>query len=192
MSKMQTRRRTQIMIARMEIVAQMYLRQNSVRKIRDEVMKRLNLKTYSTKTVHEDIQRCLREWREDRIENMDDAITIELQRIDDICRELWEQWEKSKEDYIRTNKERKGVPRMGDADGRMQTTNIKTTESNIVGLGNVAYISEIRAQCQERRRLLGLYSAEKKEISGEVSFANLLMESGMLDEAERNSVEFDT
>ena len=59
----------------------------------------------------------------------------------------------------------------------------------MVGLDNVAYISEIRQQLQERRKLLGLYAPDKKEVSGELSFANLLMESGMLDEAEANSTE---
>ena len=68
----------------------------------------------------------------------------------------------------------------------------ETRESNVQGLGNVAYISEIRQQLQERRKLLGLYAPEKKEVSGELSFANMLVESGMLDDAERNSTEFDT
>ena len=34
----------------------------------------------------------------------------------------------------------------------------------IVGLGDVSYIAEIRQQLIERRKLLGLYSADKREI----------------------------
>lgn len=190
MSKMQTQRRNQAKLARLEIVSQMFLRQYTVRQIRAEVMKRLNLSTYSTATVQNDIKNVLEELQQQRLDNAEYALQLELERIDETCRELWAQWEKSKEDYVRTMKKRKGVPQFGDEGGKSKTTQIETRESTVIGLGNVSYISEIRAQLQERRKLLGLYAPEKKEVSGELSFANLLMESGMLDEAEANSTEF--
>lgn len=192
MSKMQTRRRNQAKIARLEIVSQMFLRQYSVRQIRAEVMKRLNLSTYSTATVQNDIKTVLGELQQQRLDNAEYALQLELERIDETCRELWAQWEKSKEDYVRTMKKRKGVPQFGDEGGKSKTTQIETRESTVIGLGNVSYISEIRAQLQERRKLLGLYAPEKKEVSGELSFASLLMESGMLNEAEQQSTEFPT
>lgn len=191
MSKMQQQRRNQLKIARLEIVSQLYLRQHSVRQIRAEVMKRLDLKTYSTSTVQNDIKTILEELQQQRLDNAEYALQAELERIDETCRELWSQWEKSKEDYIRSSKKKKGTPQFGDEGGKTKTTSIETKEQNVVGLGNVAYIAEIRQQLQERRKLLGLYAPEKKEIAGELSFANLLMESGMLDEAEAQSTEFD-
>ena len=192
MSKMQNQRQRQAKIARLEIVSQMYLRQHTVRQIRAEVMKRLGLTTYSTATVQNDIKTILEELQQQRLDNAEYALQLELERIDETCRELWAQWEKSKEDYVRTMKKRKGIPSFGDEGGKTKTTAIETSESNVQGLGNVAYISEIRQQLQERRKLLGLYAPEKKEFAGELSFANMLVESGMLDEAERNSTEFDT
>jgi hypothetical protein len=190
MSKMQIQRRNQAKTARLEIVAQMFLRQYTVRQIRAEVMKRLNLATYSTATVQNDIKTILKELQQQRLDNSEYALQLELERIDDTCRELWRQWEKSKENYIRSVKKRKGVPQFGDEGGKSKTTSIETKESNVVGLGNVSYISEIRQQLQERRKLLGLYAPEKKELAGELSFANLLMESGMLNNAEKNNTEF--
>lgn len=190
MSKMQNQRQRQAKLARLEIVSQMFLRQHTVRQIRAEVMKRLNLTTYSTATVQSDIKTVLEELQQQRLDNAEYALQLELERIDETCRELWTQWEKSKEDYVRTMKKRKGAPVFGDEGGKTKTTQIETRESTVIGLGNVSYISEIRAQLQERRKLLGLYAPEKKEVSGELSFANLLMESGMLDEAEANSTEF--
>lgn len=188
MSKMQNQRQRQAKIARLEIVSQMYLRQHTVRQIREEVMKRLGLTTYSTATVQNDIKTILEELQQQRLDNAEYALQLELERIDDTCRELWAQWEKSKEDYVRTMKKRKGIPSFGDEGGKTKTTVIETSESNVQGLGNVAYISEIRQQLQERRKLLGLYAPEKKEVSGELSFASLLMESGMIDEAEETSI----
>ncbi len=192
MSKMQNQRQRQAKIARLEIVSQMYLRQFTVRQIRAEVMRRLDLKTYSTATVQSDIKTILEELQQQRLDNAEYALQLEIERINMTCRELWEQWEKSKEDYVRTMKKRKGVPQFGDEGGKSKTTSIETREQNVVGLGNVAYIAEIRQQLQEYRKLVGLYAPEKKEVAGELSFANLLIESGMLDEAEANSTTFDT
>lgn len=192
MSKMQQQRRNQAKIARLEIVSQMYLRQYSVRQIRAEVMKRLDLKTYSTATVQSDIKTILEELQEQRLDNAEYALQLEIERINHTCQELWDQWEKSKESYVKTMKKRKGVPQFGDEGGKTKTTQIETRETTVVGLGDVRYISEIRAQLQELRKLLGLYAPEKKEVSGELGFAALLMESGMLDDAEANSTEFPT
>ncbi len=199
MSKQQQKKRNQVKEARLEIVAQLYKRGNSVRKIRDEVMRRLDLPKYSTSTVHSDIQTLLQEWRENRYKDMDDALELELARIDETVQELWDQWEKSKADYVQTTRTRKGAPvnnGSGNEEGGdgqqqqqpqrelMRTYNVERTEKEVIGLGNTAYIAEIRQQLMERRKLLGLYAPEKREMSGTMSFAQLLMESGKIDEAE--------
>ncbi len=172
MSKAQYQKRNQARLARLEIVSQLYLRGNSVRKIRAEVMRRLNLSTYSTQTVHADIKLLLEEYHESRLDNINDALQLELTRIDETICELWEQWEKSKQDYIKSTRRRKGAPvrgQQGQGDEQPAQNAIRTlyTEENtaeVQGLGNPAYIAEIRQQLAERRKLLGLYSAEKREI----------------------------
>lgn len=189
MSKPQRKKQAQIKLARLEIVATLYKRGHSTRQIQAEVMKRLDLPTYSLGTVHRDIQTLLDEWRMSRIEDMDAALQLELERIDDTVRELWAQWEKSKEDYFRTTNTRRGAPKRKNAgqtsgDSNIETYGIEESRTNIVGLGNPQYISEIRQQLAERRKLLGLYAPEKKDISGDVSFTSYLIESGLLDETE--------
>ena len=186
MSKPQRKKQSQLKLARLEIVAQMYKRGHSYRQIQAEVMKRLDLKAYSLQTIHADVQTLLSEWRESRIEDMDDALQLELTRIDDTVRELWSQWEKSKEDYTRTTNTRKGAPSKDKkkSNGTIETYGVEETRTDYVGLGNPAYISEIRQQLMERRKLLGLYAPEKKDITGDVSFSSLLVESGLLDEAD--------
>jgi len=138
-------------------------------------MRRLDLATYSTQTVHRDVQTLLKEWRDNRLEDMDDALQLELTRIDDTVRELWEQWEKSKEDYTRTQRKRKGAPaRSGNqdnnsSDGGIRTFSVEEKTQQVIMLGNPAYIAEIRQQLAERRKLLGLYAAEKRNITEEVT-----------------------
>lgn len=189
MSKPQRKRQEQTRLARLEIVSKMYKRGHSYREIQAEVMKRLDLKAYSLQTVHKDVHFLLKEWRESRLEDMDEALQLELTRIDDTVRELWSQWEKSKEDYFRTTNTRRGAPKTDKETGgsSIETYGIEEHRTNIVGLGNPAYISEIRQQLAERRKLLGLYAPEKKDISGGVSFSSFLIESGLLDEAEQQA-----
>ncbi|MBQ7017654.1 MAG: hypothetical protein IJN06_01435 [Bacteroidales bacterium] len=186
MSKAQEKKRQQVKLARLEIVSGLFKKGYSRRKIREEVMKRLNIETYSLQTVQKDIQTLLDEWREARLEDTDELVTLELARIDDTCRELWEQWEKSKENYTKQTRKQKGSP---SRDAETGQTSIKTyqterTDTEVIMLGDPSYIAEIRKQLEERRKLLGLYAPEKTEVSGGLSFASLLVESGMLEEAE--------
>ena len=189
MSKAQDKKKNQVKLARLEIVSNLYKRGYSYRKIREEVMKRLDLSTYSLQTVKNDVQTLLEEWRESRLEDTDELVTLELARIDDTCRELWEQWEKSKENFTRQTRKQKGSPTRDTQTGQtsIRTTQTERTETDIQGLGDPSYIAEIRKQLEERRKLLGLYAPEKKELSGGLSFASLLVESGMIDEAEEEA-----
>lgn len=185
MSKAQDKKKNQVKLARLEIVSNLYKRGYSYRKIREEVMKRLDLSTYSLQTVKNDVQTLLEEWRESRLEDTDELVTLELARIDDTCRELWEQWEKSKTNYNKTERKQKGSPSRDAQSGQtsIRTYQTERKETEVIALGDPAYIAEIRKQLEERRKLLGLYAPEKKEVSGGLSFASLLVESGMIDEA---------
>lgn len=167
MSKMQVIRRQQSIPARLEIVSQMYLRQHTIRQIQSEVKVRLGLSTYSLSTVMSDIKRVLKELQEQRLDNLEYAVQLELERIDSTCRELWEQWEKSKETRKVKTKKRKGAPVFGsEQSGGIKTTHIEEKEQEAGGLGDPRYIAEIRQQLAERRKLLGLYAATKTEVTG--------------------------
>lgn len=154
---------------RMVIVAELYKRGWAIKKIAEEVRTRLN-STCSTRTIWNDIQSLLKEWREMRINDTDQRVQLELERIDDCVAELWQQWDKSKEDWIREHNKRVGVPtdggEGGGEQGSIQTVRRENDTENVVGLGNTAYIAEIRQQLMERRKLLGLYAATKTEVTG--------------------------
>lgn len=189
MSALQDNRQRQMRVARLEIVSELFKRGYSRRKIREEVKKRLDLSSYSLQTVQRDVQTLLSEWREDRIENTDDLVQLELERIDDAVRELWAQWEKSKNDHTQQTRRQKGSPQRDQQTGQtsIRTFQTERTETDVVGLGDVSYIVEIRRQLEERRKLLGLYAPEKKDINANGSFAAYLIESGMIDEAEQEA-----
>lgn len=175
MTKLNPQKKAQAMrLARLQIASKLYLRGYSFRAIREEVMRRLDLKTYSLDTVKKDIDILLNEWREERIDDMDASISLELARIDAIIVELWAQWEKSKQDTEKTATKKKGAAKRNDGITGIETQAIEETRASVLGLGNVAYISEIRAQLTERRKLLGLYSPEKRAITEEVTITQKL------------------
>lgn len=175
MTKLNPNKKAQAMrLARLQIASKLYLRGYSFRAIREEVMRRLDLKTYSLDTVKKDISLLLKEWREERIDDMDASISLELARIDAIIVELWTQWEKSKQDTEKTATKKKGAAKRSDGITGIETQAIEETRASVLGLGNVAYISEIRAQLTERRKLLGLYSPEKRAITEEVTITQKL------------------
>jgi hypothetical protein len=179
MSEYQNRQRKQVKLSRLEIVSKLYKRGYSMRKIQSEVMTRLGLSSYSLQTVHRDIQSLLTEWRESRLEDIDTAVRLELERIDEIIQECWEQWEKSKQDYTKTSNKRKGAPVKDKNTGvsSLKTYQKEETETEVIRMGDVSYLVEIRHQLIERRKLLGLYAPEQKEFKiSEYDLSNLTPE----------------
>lgn len=177
----------QAQIVRLDIIAGLYKRGYSYREIRNEVMARLDLKSYSLETVHKDIGRLLKEWRDTRIENFDHTVQLELERIDEIIKEAWAAWDKSKTDYERKKAKQQGIPGGGNDDGESSeggviTIKMEQQREEVICYGDPRYLEVVHKNLIERRKLLGLYSPEKREISGDLSFANLLMQTGIVDE----------
>lgn len=194
----------QAQIVRLDIIAELYKRGYSYRDIRTEVMNRLDLQTYSLRTVAKDVNKLLEEWRETRIENLDLALQLELERIDDLTREAWAAWNKSKEDQTLRNNKQKGVPGdlldAGGNDGsnangsngnnqqaperrdEIVTVAMEQQTKEVICTGDPRYLEIINKLAIERRKLLGLYAPEKKNVSGSMTFEALLMETGIIDD----------
>ena len=179
----------QAQIVRLDIIAGLYKRGYSYREIRNEVMARLDLQSYSLQTVHKDVNRLLGEWRKTRIENIDYALQLELQRIDDLIKEAWEAWDKSKTDYERKKAKQHGVPNVGEENKERSILTVKMEQQSeeVICYGDPRYLEIIHKLLIERRKLLGLYAPEKRDIQGGLTFTSFLIESGMLDETEQQS-----
>lgn len=168
MSLPQDRRRRQLKTARLDIIAELYKRGYSLRKITEEVKRRLNIPKLAVSTTYNDVQTLLKEWRESRIANIDQALQLELERIDDTTAELWEQWDKSKTETQKTTTTRSGRIK-GKGNAGIETDAVSESRTKVGGLGNPAYIAEIRQQLIERRKLLGLYAPEARQVKSEVT-----------------------
>ena len=95
--------------ARLEIVAELYAKGKSYSKIRTEVMERLGLETYSKATVEKDVKTLLKEWREARLEDTDEAVTLFLERNRQHYEEAREEWERSREKASLVSVKEKGL-----------------------------------------------------------------------------------
>ena len=170
-------------LLRMDILSGLYKRGYSYREMRAEVMSRLALKSYSLETLKKDIDSLLEEWRATRIEDLDLALQLELERIDTLVKEAWAAWEKSKEDYKRKKMKQQGVPGQpegegGGNEGEIVTVKMEQAQEEIIMYGDPRYLDVINRLLMERRKLLGLYSPEKMDLSGDMSFYAMLMQTG--------------
>lgn len=120
--------------ARRAIVADLYRRGYSYGAIQARLREEAGMERTSLSTIHSDVMALLAEWRAERLESIEDYVTLELRRIDDATRALWAEWEKSKGEGARP--------------------------------AAVGYMAEIRQQLAERRKLLGLYAPERREVAG--------------------------
>lgn len=172
----------QMQEARLPIVAELYKHGYSYREIREEVMARLGLSSYSSRTISKDIKRLLAEWREQRLTDTDELMQKELAVIDDIIKEAWIAWNKSKTDKTQRSAKQKGVPGEEGSGTDVITMQMEQATKELICYGDPRYLDVIDKQAKERRKLLGLYAPEKKEFSGDFSFEKLLMETGTEDE----------
>lgn len=149
--------RKRMMEMRMQIVAPLWRKNWSELEIRDEVMKRLNLKTLSSRTIHEDIQRLCKELREARMEDTEAVVSAELHRLDLVIRNAWEAWEASLQDTEQKRTKRKGLPEKDDEGNETITTLfIEQTKEENIGRGEPRYLDIILRALERRQRLLGL------------------------------------
>lgn len=159
--------------ARIVIVSELYSKGKSFREIRSEVIRRLDLGSYSLKTVHDDIETLLKQWRSERLDKTDQAVTLFLERNRQHYEEARLEWDRSRKDRYRTDTKRKGVPigkkgGKGDTDNPADIITVMREEKKIqeLGEGDPRYM-ELMIKCEEQRaKLLGLYAPEKKELTG--------------------------
>lgn len=165
----QQQRKKQQAVLRQNIVAELYKQGYTYREIREEVMKRLAMAKYSLNTVHADVQAILAEWRQMRNLNIEELQQLELQRIDTTIKEAWEAWEKSKTGYDKKRSKQYGRPAGdggGDGEGGIETIGVEQSREEMVMCGDVRYLDIIHKVSMERRKILGLYAPEKREITG--------------------------
>ena len=143
---------------RLSIIAPLWRRNWTYQEIRKEVMAMTGRKTYSLETVHRDVERLLEEWSTARINDTDQRVTAELARLDLVIKEAWEMWERSKENYTKTEQRDKGAPIRDVNNNKLTVRSIESMkkETEVRGVGDPRFLDVILRAMQQRIKLLGL------------------------------------
>lgn len=169
MTRICNKKKLQLQAARLPLVAELYLRKHTVREIRKEVMRKLDLDSYALGTVQNDIKVLLTEWQDSRVKDMDLAVQEKLTLLDKNIKELYEQWEKSKTDYKKRFKKQR-IFKNGKSDKDEKEDNdisqMEISETEMIAVGDVSIMAEIRKQFEMQCKLLGLFAPERKELTG--------------------------
>lgn len=156
-------------IARMQIVSELFLQGYSLRAIANEVAKRLNMeKPPSYSSIRRDEELLLKEWKDERIENFEHNLTIQIQRIENLICELWQAWNSSKGNHKDVTIKQKGVPssKDGNPQSKVSVQLLEQYSKDIFSSGDARYIAEIRQLLIERAKLFGLYAPNRTEVTG--------------------------
>ena len=151
------RKRQMEIEVRLNIIAPLYLKGWTEKEITKEVRRVIDRPTYNQ--AHADIQRLLQCWRSERLTDVDDKITMEVRRLNNVIKEAWEAWERSKEDHHERKQLQYGLPKMDEKGVRqVGITTIKAMMSDAEkrGIGDPRYLDVILRAEGQLCKLLGL------------------------------------
>lgn len=96
------------------------------------------------------VNELLEEWQQERVSDIDKLIAAELKGLNDVEREAWDAWEKSKQDRTKSVTRKKGTPNnKKDGDG-VTTTSYEYYDEVITGYGDSKFLDIIK-ECKIQR-----------------------------------------
>lgn len=151
--------------SRITIISQLYKRGYSAREIRDEVAKRLDYSEYTLRTCQNDIKAMLEEWKSIRFKDINDVVSLELARIDEMTREAWVAWERSKDNSKKTIQRQRAMPNEEGGED-VSVVSMEQEQVEETQVGDPRFLQLINQLGAERRKILGLYAPERHEVTG--------------------------
>lgn len=140
----------------MGTISECYLKAYGFRIIADKVFEEHGIKISHT-TARNYVLKLREEWKKERLNNMDEAKNVELQRIDRLETKYWEAWERSIEETKKTKNKQRATPRRTDGGGTEMS--VLTADKEIMTeerLGDPRYLEGVRWCIDKRCKILGL------------------------------------
>lgn len=158
----------------LQIIASLRLRGYNVTDIPDMLAEQTGASYRIThQMVSYEIKRLEKRWAEENVEMVDTNKRMELARLQQLEREAWKEWERSKRERLSTTTQ-SGKTKKG--------TNLKLIKKTEEGFGDPRYLQIVANAIEQRRKLLGLDMPTK--ISAEVrTIDDLLASAREADEA---------
>jgi len=137
------------------LIAEMYVKNNSVRFIAEHINKVRGYRV-SFQTVANDIQDILKEWSEKKEGMISNHVAIELEKSLIRERKLWEAWEKSESTQKKTHIKKKGK-------SKDNPDQIEMNRSEEDGLGYYKFMELMQREADFRCKLLGSFAPKEIE-----------------------------
>lgn len=145
-------------------ITDLYLKRYSTRAIAKKLCEHVgNPKYVSHVIVFKDLKAIMQQWRDERIDDLDEAKTKELAAIDKLEATYWDAWEKSIEDYEKKAKKLKGTLSKDGSKSTPSEQEIATTE--MISMGNPAYLAGIDRCIERRSKILGIDAPSKVDVT---------------------------
>ena len=109
--------------------------------------------------VSSDLKVLRKEWLASSIRDFDKARDNELFKIDNLEREYWAAWEKSKTDYSKKSIKAKGT--------KKELNQVEKTDTEVIMIGDKRFMDGIQWCINKRCEILGLDAPKKQELMGE-------------------------
>ncbi|PTX14436.1 hypothetical protein C8N40_111101 [Pontibacter mucosus] len=140
------------------IVAEYYVKGYSTRAIAQIIADKVGGGyTLNHNTVSNDVKYLLKQWQNERINDINEQKVLELSKLDKLEQTYWQAWEKSIEDHKKSSKKLKGK---GDKPDYKEMT-----ETEVVAYGNPAYLAGIERCIDKRCKILGIDAPQKHDIT---------------------------
>ena len=117
--------------------------------------------TISFQQIAWDMKELMQEWRDENKSNIDASVTKDLLKLEVIERECWQEWHKSKEDFVRTE----------IYDGKVSEGSREVTGGKVGRLvqetkgGDAKYFDTALKAMERRARLLGYDTPTKMDVT---------------------------
>jgi hypothetical protein len=120
--------------------------------------------------ISQDLKHLRVVWQKRAFDSIDVKIAEELAKIDNLERELWEAWDKSRTDHTKTMNKAKGKANSVNPDYK------EITETEVIKDGEPRFLQGVERCIERRCKLLGLDAPSKIEAKvDEHSFLHFLM-----------------
>lgn len=166
----------------LNIISKYYLRGYTMRRL-VEIINRESTRTTSLRTVFVDIKDLVAEWREARVNNVDELKQIEVQKINEIERAAWEGWETSlrlQKKATRVTREpnnKSGNPEVDELElafDEMKLVRQEVYTSDDETAGNPAFLKIVLDCINRRCALFGLDAAPLQDKNpGQITIVHL-------------------
>jgi hypothetical protein len=163
-NELASRRTTEEIERDRTLLARMYVRGKSQHEMRLSLNSMYPDRPLSGSTINQDLQAIRNAWLNSTLVDFNEAKSKELARLDELEREAFDAWERSKEKHIRLEYEISDDQIPFSVDKIAEVTRKKKRKVIEATVGDIRYLEMIERVADMRCKIFGLYEAKKIQV----------------------------